>query len=158
MHSLDLKGLYLPKFLDMMSLEDLLNKKAILEGIRADIELASVRLVEHREPIPNSLKIIKVLLKALKAPAPTNLRKLVPNLAVWLSSDLLQDEDTRFFAQPVIPKEQPRPIPVEADVVPPFSPGDPTSVIQYGKKRWRPNPLYVRVHSAMKGLDYEIRG
>lgn len=157
MHSLDLKGLYTPKFLDMMSLEDLLNKKAILEGIRADIELASVRLVEHREPIPNSLKIIKVLLKALKAPAPTNLRKLVPNLNVWLSSDLLQDDETRLFAQPVTPREI-KPKDFGPSVVPPFPPGDTTSVVQYGKKRWRPNPLYVRVHSAMKGLDYEIRG
>lgn len=135
MHSLDLKGLYMPKFLDMMSLEDLLNKKAILEGIRADIELASVRSVEHREPIPNSLKIIKVLLKALKAPAPTNLRKFVPNLSVWLSSDLLQDEETRLFAQPAIPKDQPKPKDMDTSVVPPFTPKDPTSVVEYGKKR-----------------------
>lgn len=72
MVNLQLKGLYQPKYLKMMSLEKLLRLKAELEGIVATLEMGKKFTtlddsLVHKEPIPNSLRIIKVLLKSLLA-------------------------------------------------------------------------------------------
>jgi hypothetical protein len=92
---LKLKGLLLPKTLDLMSLEKTLAMKTRLEGI---ISIFEEQSLERREPIPNSLKIIKVLMKSLAAVEPQVLR--IGNLSCWESGDFLQDDDTRAFAEP----------------------------------------------------------
>jgi hypothetical protein len=74
---LKLKGLVLPKHLNMMSLEKMYAMKTRLEGI---VSLFEEQKLERREPIPNSLKIIKVLLKSLEAKEPQVLK--IGNLSV----------------------------------------------------------------------------
>jgi hypothetical protein len=61
----------------MMSLEKLYAMKTRLDGI---VSLFEEQELERREPIPNSLKIIKVLLKSLEAKEPQVLK--IGNLSV----------------------------------------------------------------------------
>lgn len=60
-------GLFQPKYLKMMSLEKLIGIKQRIEGVRALLEIHS-REVSQKVPIPNSLKIIKLILKAATGP------------------------------------------------------------------------------------------
>jgi hypothetical protein len=89
---LKLKGLLQPKHLNMMSLEKTLAMKTRLEGI---VSLFEEQTVERREPIPNTLKIIKVLMKSLAAKEPQVVA--FGDTSCWNHKDLLQDESTRAF-------------------------------------------------------------
>jgi hypothetical protein len=89
---LKLKGLLQPKHLNMMSLEKTLAMKTRLEGI---VSFFEEQTVERREPIPNSLKIIKVLMKSLDAKEPQVVS--FGNISCWDHKDFLQDDDTRAF-------------------------------------------------------------
>jgi hypothetical protein len=90
---LKLKGLLQPKHLNMMSLEKTLAMKTRLEGI---VSFFEEQTVERREPIPNTLKIIKVLMKSLAAKEPQVVS--FGDFSCWNRKDFLQDEDTKALA------------------------------------------------------------
>jgi len=68
---LKLKGLLQPKYLKMTSLDKLVDMKTRLENIVSSLE---EQKLERRESVPNSLKIIKLLLKSLQAKEPRLLK------------------------------------------------------------------------------------
>lgn len=78
----------------MMSLEKTLAMKTRLEGI---VSLFEEQTVERREPIPNSLKIIKVLMKSLDAKEPQVVS--FGDTSCWEHKDFLQDDDTRALSE-----------------------------------------------------------
>jgi len=102
-----LRGLYQPKYLNMMSLEKLLKIKADLEGIISTLEMGKEFLekgdTDRKEPIPNSLRIIKVLLKSLKAKPTQPLVAPLSVLSIWDKERILHDEDTISYAGYPIP-------------------------------------------------------
>lgn len=82
-------GLFQPKYLKMMSLEKLMLTKQELEGVVATLETYK-RKPSQKVPIPNSLKIIKVLLKALDSKP--EFPKLLGNKDLYLKKTILDPE------------------------------------------------------------------
>jgi len=82
-------GLFQPKYLKMMSLEKLLLVKQELEGVVATLETYN-RKPSQKVPIPNSLKIIKVLLLALESKP--EFPKLLGNKDLYSKKTILDPE------------------------------------------------------------------
>lgn len=87
-----MNGLFQPKYLKMMSLEKMLGHKQRIEGVVALLEIHS-REPSQKVPIPNSLKIIKILLKALDGRK--GLHKLIGNPLLYTKPTIL-DPDSDF--------------------------------------------------------------